>query len=633
MKFILRVVVFITSVISVISVDPFFAGFEEAFRELSEEPDLKSVRYHLPNQLEYEPDEEPIAHPKVQTTSGLITGAAFPGCTSFYSVPYAKPPVGDLRFQEPQMAEDHGPLDKSTPDYVSCVEFSSNLLKNKKTVSKILQKEDCLVLNVHVPSTIDLNTSPNKKLPVMFWIHGGAYSFGSGTSMIYDGQKFSQETNTVVVTINYRLGPLGFLVFKKSLFTFEGGNQAMKDQQLALKWVQENIGNFGGDKNMVTIFGESAGGQSVMFHLLSEQSNPLFKRAIMQSNPAVFPYLTRVKYFKETTKLLLNGLKCSPFALPAAQLLCLKEATVSNLLKAHKHLMDKAKTSFLDFDLFRLIEPFRPILDGKEITASPLDLFQSGKWNKDKEVIIGTLSQELAVLKPIVQMTGLKKLPRLLFRTITTAAVGVWNAGKVMQQYEQFAVDGDYTEAFVQEALDMFFACPTRAVARAMSQTSGLYTPPVYLYVNQHPLAGDLCKHLSLPESFCGYAFHGSDVLFVFDVEAVTGDTLSDSDKVIVKLFSKFWGNFAYHGSPTTDATEWPRYVSNAQKGGTVNAWSNIRLKAPNSSVESGYKEEFCDFWDNLDIYRGWATSMESSDEHGGGPSENQEENHSHEDL
>ncbi|CAK8689239.1 unnamed protein product [Clavelina lepadiformis] len=598
MKLIVIGLIVFALAISVDSIDPFFAGFEAAFSRLIPGVTFNSLHYLRPEPKR--PLTQPIAYPKVQTSSGLITGASYENGYAFYSIPYAKPPVGNLRFQEPQMALDNGPLDKSSPDYVNCYEFFvfGPLPSNK------YYSENCLVLNVFVPTTIDLTAPANKKLPVMFWIHGGAFFLGSGTAISYDAQKLSQETNTVVVSINYRIGALGFVVYNKTEDTYSGGNQGMKDQRLAMKWVQENIENFGGDKSMVTIFGESAGGQSVMFHTLSEKSSPFYNSAIMHSNPAVFAYPKKRQAYKKVTEGLLKGLGCDLNS--KTDLQCLQEATIQNLLDAHYNMLDQAWKNFIFYDAFFFIEPYHPVLDEDEISDQPIKLFQSGKWNKKKNAIAGTLSEEVSIFSPM--LNGLK-MPKIIFGMLVASAIGFGHIDDVLEKYERYASDdGDYTKSFEQAVLDLVFACPTRAMTRSMSETANLYDPSIYLYVDYHPLDGELCNHLiqndiSL-QKFCGYAFHGTDLLFVFNVDEVTGGHLSQADEVLVKLFSKFWGNFAYHGTPTTSSSEWPRYVPRPQQSGeSVKAWTNIRLEAPTSSIEDGYKEELCDFWDSIDAY------------------------------
>ncbi|XP_046977689.1 juvenile hormone esterase-like [Vanessa cardui] len=187
---------------------------------------------------------------------------------SFKSIPYAKPPLGDLRFKAPQPVEPWNGIrnaKNSAPESYQCDSFFTK---------KIFGQEDCLYLNVYTP-----DLEPNKCFPVMVWIHGGGFSSGSGNDDMY-GPEFIVNKDVILVTINYRLGALGFLCLDTEEIP---GNAGMKDQIAALRWVQNNIENFGGDPSKVTIFGESAGAASVSCHLISPMSVGLFKRAILQS--------------------------------------------------------------------------------------------------------------------------------------------------------------------------------------------------------------------------------------------------------------------------------------------------------------------------------------------------------------
>lgn len=209
----------------------------------------------------------------VTVSEGILEGEVLESSVggnyySFKGIPYAEPPLGDLRFRAPQkpkswngirLAKEHGPV---------CYQY------NNFARTIVEGSEDCLYLNVYTP---DIN--PKNKLPVMFWIHGGSYMSGSGNSSFY-GPDFLIKQGVIVVTINYRLEVLGFLCLDTKEIP---GNAGMKDQVAALRWVNKNIEKFGGDPYNVTIFGESAGGGAVSYHLMSPMSKGLFRRAIVQS--------------------------------------------------------------------------------------------------------------------------------------------------------------------------------------------------------------------------------------------------------------------------------------------------------------------------------------------------------------
>ena len=183
---------------------------------------------------------------------------------SFQEIRYAVAPIGNLRFQSPvKYVPEKGTYDVGSESKVICPQDKDG-------------NEDCLFLNVYVPKSAIENEDAS--LPVMVWIHGGSLITGSGNYRDYGPDHFI-EKDVVLVTINYRLGPLGFTFMNDSV----PGNAGLKDQVLALQWVQDNIGQFHGDNSAVTIFGESAGAFSVSVHMLSPLSANLFQRVIMQS--------------------------------------------------------------------------------------------------------------------------------------------------------------------------------------------------------------------------------------------------------------------------------------------------------------------------------------------------------------
>nr|XP_023018319.1 cholinesterase-like [Leptinotarsa decemlineata] len=179
---------------------------------------------------------------------------------AFQQIPYAKPPVGELRFREPLPPNNWNGILDATYNDKSCVQFFNNYVPN---ISHF-ESEDCLYLNVYTPQY----PSTNLSLPVMYFIHGGSFLIGAA-NFEYTGPHYLLESGVIVVTVNYRLGAFGFLTTGDEIIP---GNYGLKDQQMGLKWVQKNIKYFGGDPEKVTIFGQSAGASSVGFQMMSKGS-------------------------------------------------------------------------------------------------------------------------------------------------------------------------------------------------------------------------------------------------------------------------------------------------------------------------------------------------------------------------
>ena len=217
--------------------------------------------------------------PKVSTTNGVVEGFKDPsGVAIYHSIPFAQPPVGRLRFRPPVYPASPWEGTKSVKGQPSiCPQIKVTSLFH-------MGKEDCLDLHVYVPKSAATSTTP---LPVMFWIFGGGYSLGDGFQEgFYAGAQLATATGSIVVAVNYRVGPFGFLshdALQREDPNHSTGNMGVQDQQAGLYWVRDNIAQFGGDPQKVTIFGESAGGFSVCWHLVSPLSKPLFHAAIIES--------------------------------------------------------------------------------------------------------------------------------------------------------------------------------------------------------------------------------------------------------------------------------------------------------------------------------------------------------------
>lgn len=229
---------------------------------------------------------------QVQVQQGIVAGLQekLPNRGNFFAfrgIPYAKPPVGKLRFKDPK------PLAKFSSPILECFKHGDSCYQKDMLTSSVIGSEDCLSLNVYTPQLV------GQKKAVMIFIHGGAFNHGSGNQDMYSPEYLLQE-DVVIVTINYRLHAFGFVSIPKMGIS---GNAGLKDQQMALWWVKENIAAFNGDPDNITIFGESAGAASVHLQVLNSTSRKYFHKAIIQSGSVFCDWVIQYNA-EEKTKLL-----------------------------------------------------------------------------------------------------------------------------------------------------------------------------------------------------------------------------------------------------------------------------------------------------------------------------------------
>ena len=313
-----------------------------------------------------------------------LTGVCFKGSwmeefVAFQGIRYAESPVNKLRFKTPRpFTYSEGVHDVSQESTVRCPQWHRMSNGNRA----LWGQEDCLLLNIYVPDDVFFNPEDNLELPVMVWIHGGALINGANVYAEY-GPKHFMKRNVIVVTINYRLGPLGFLSMGNDVVP---GNQGMRDQAMALTWVYNNIVYFGGDKNRITIFGESAGSLSVAFQLISPMSQGLFQRAILQSGTALNPSwgLITPEHAVQFANQAYELLGCDQ---EQDILSCMQSKEISTIFESLTSLTDIAATVWGPVpDSGFTSEPFLP--------GDPETLMASGDFHKDIEMIIGTNADE-----------------------------------------------------------------------------------------------------------------------------------------------------------------------------------------------------------------------------------------------
>ncbi len=315
----------------------------------------------------------------VHTRAGALRGAREDGVAVFRGVPYAAPPVGGLRFQPPQPVPAWSGERDATRDGPIAPQGRSRLAHIMGDFERP-QSEDCLTLNIWTPAP------DAKKRPVMVWIHGGAFASGAGSLAWYSGEKFAADGDIVAVSINYRLGALGFLC----LPGVSDGNLGLLDQVAALRFVRDNIAAFGGDPDNVTVVGQSAGAASIAILMTMREAQGLFRRAILQSTP--FGRMSRtLEDAHRIGRRLLDVLGLKP-----------EEAGTLKTLPAAKFVAAQGEVARLEKKFADAQAPFWPVIDGKVFPGDVGPALAAGA-GAGIETMIGTTREEMAAFYCIDQ--------------------------------------------------------------------------------------------------------------------------------------------------------------------------------------------------------------------------------------
>ncbi|KAE8608885.1 hypothetical protein XENTR_v10011649 [Xenopus tropicalis] len=459
----------------------------------------------------------------------------------FMGVPFAKPPIGPLRFEAPQPPEPWSSVREATAPSPMCLqdkevmELLADFFKAKFDFSRV--SEDCLYLNVFTPA----DKGENPGLPVMVFIHGGGLAIG-GASM-FEGSALSAYENVVVVSIQYRLGIMGFLSTGDKEVR---GNFGFLDQVAALQWVRDNIKDFGGDPQSVTIFGESAGGLSVSALVLSPLSEGLFHRAIAESGVAILPGLTASKT-EEILPLLdmvINVSSCSVSDLVG----CLKNKTEDEIIEI---------TAAMRYVIFPAV------VDGVFL-PKPAEEILAAKESHPVPFLIGINNHEFGSMLPVtLNITGYREGMEKKDIQAILGALPLLNTVSsvipfIMEEY--FGDTNDPKELrnnFLDLAGDIIFVIPALRTAK-YHRDSGF---PVYFYEFQHRPS----LYADSKEDFVK-ADHGDELYFVGGGPFLKNGILfksngTEEEKILSKTIMKYWANFARNGDPNGHGlAEWPKY-------------------------------------------------------------------------
>jgi para-nitrobenzyl esterase len=472
----------------------------------------------------------------VRTQSGLVQGTMEDGIAVYKGIPFAAPPVGDLRWRAPQALvawNEVRDADKFAPACMQSPRVSpvlTTILGNSPGPSS----EDCLYLNVWTPAK-----SPNDRLAVMVWIHGGAFVTGRTSATTYNGTNLAKK-GVIVVSVAYRLGAFGFLAHPQLTAEQGGhsGNYGLLDQIAGLQWVKRNIAGFGGDPNRVTIFGESAGGVSVSMLAASPLAKGLFQGAISESGGNFGP-----------ERQANEGGEYSDSLVTA------EKKGMAILAKLGVHSIAEARKSSAEDILKNSPSDFAwawPIFDGYVLPGDQYRLYQQGRYN-DTPVLIGTNSDEGALFVP-----ALIPAPTApAYPTYIQSGYGEY-AYKILAAYPG-ASDLGALRSMRDLLRDTATAWPTWAWARLQSQTG---KSKVYLYYfTYRPPYPDA------PQYKDWGAAHGAELSYVFGNFTNPVMLATVADRKISEEVSSYWVNFAKTGDPNGKGLpHWPAFThTNAQ--------------------------------------------------------------------
>ncbi len=521
---------------------------------------------------------------ELQTPIGNITGETAGSVKKYLGIPYAKPPIGSLRWKAPVAKGNLGNYD-ATRKRDGCPQGPG-------MTGVFFTSEDCLYLDIYTPKNI------STPVPVMVFLHGGGYDIGSGGEPQYDGTRLA-ERGVIVVTVNYRLGILGHLALadlSAEGFDDDGvahsGNYAFLDQIMALQWVQDNISAFGGDKDNVTLFGESAGAMSTCAHLASPRSQGLFHKAIIQSGSCEFRTRTLAAAETDGQNFAEDVMGCPPQDIWGSTLTCMRSKSAEQIIATIKAYDPNANVLSL-----KPILPLLAIDDNYFLTEPTQHANLIANSNTAIPVIIGINRNEGSMFHsfavPSVQTTNQfhAKLDENYDEPELTTVKNLYPAANYTKAINAYA---DYDG-------DRVMACPARWTADTLADLGH----NVYFYeLGQETTSWmpGLTYVFSQGKGPDLGVFHSHDIAYVFGIPSVLGDAWHSAGRETMFMIQQFWVSFAKTGTPTSATAgalggpvNWPLYDS------TNRTYYSLK-KAATASTQ--LKQAKCDFLEaNKDTY------------------------------
>ncbi|MEJ0032788.1 MAG: carboxylesterase family protein [Bacteroidota bacterium] len=471
---------------------------------------------------------------EIKTASGVVRGITEGDISSFKGIPYAAPPVGPNRWRPPQpVAAWKAVRDAS--------KYCADCPQRTWPGSTAKTSEDCLFLNIWTPSII----AKKSKLPVMVWIHGGAFVAGSGADPGVAGESFARQ-GVVLVTINYRLGRLGHFAFpalSKEHPAEYKGSYAYMDQIAALKWIQENIAAFGGDEKNVTIFGFSAGGVSIHSLLTIPAAKGLFHKAIAESSGGRDGVLTGRSINKENADPL-YPISAETIGINFARKHKIEGTDAAALSKLRSLGVEEILDGGQENDSSGVRIYSGPILDGKFVVETAESAYKAGRQAR-VPLIIGNCSGEIG--GPFVSTATSKEALFALFGEHEAEAKAAFDPNG----------DKEFAEVQTKFNTDWVWGEPARMTARTFVSNG----KPAYMFQFGY-------VSTSMRERARYGAGHGSEISFVFNtLNARWGNPgeATTEEKELAKIMNTYWANFAKTGNPNGNGLPaWPLY--NSQK-------------------------------------------------------------------
>ena len=508
-------------------------------------------------------DTVPVA---VRTVSGPVVGAASSAGEAFLGIPYAAPPVGPLRWRAPQPPAAWTAPRSATMLGPSCIQnLALDAQLGRQGDGPLLGQEDCLTLNVYAPPA---TAGAGRGRPVMVWLHGGAFVLGSSGQ--YDPSRLAREQGVVVVTVNYRLGALGFLAHPGLRGAPGEGAFGLLDQQAALRWVRDDIAEFGGDPHRVTLAGQSAGAWSACDQMASPGAAGLFSRAILESGACITPETSLPAEDAEA-----GGVRM------AAALGCDGEDALA-CLRA-----EPATDVVLALPARRGVtgpESWAPATGLDVLPLPPREALASGRSAK-VPVIDGTNADE-GQLFAYLRGLKLELLTASAYADEVARLFGA-RAPALLAAYPADAYPSP-RDAYAAVLTDGIFACPAYALDRLLARRG-----PVYAYEFADPAPPFAPP--TLPWAKPHGSFHTAEIAFVFGTPWLLADpkAFDDAQQALSARMRAAWGAFAATGRPEGAGFAWPRF----EGAGPI-----VELAPGDVGTAAGFGERHrCDLWERAD--------------------------------